>query len=166
MEVGSSDEGLKNWLLAMESGRKREDILKFFKETAIKENAAAPVDKKKETLLDLIDDNLSKRLIIVAPKSIGDIYLITALLPSLKTTYPDYAIYFATEPANFPVLNGNPYIYKVIPYESRFDDLLFLEGSSSNEGFFDIAFLPTIGTQKIFNYQHNGKDKIQFDICT
>ena len=48
----------------------------------------------------------------------------------------------------------------------KFDDLLFLEGSGDHPGFFDIAFLPVIGTQKMFNYQHNGRDRIQFDLCT
>ena len=100
------------------------------------------------------------------PRSIGDVYMTTSLLPSLAENYPDYAIYFATNPVNFPVLAGNPYIYKCIPYHPQMDDLLFLEGKGTHKGFFDIAFLPNIGTQKIFNYQHNASDKIQFDICT
>lgn len=166
MDVSKGDEGLSNWLSALNAGRKREDILKFFKDTANKENSSYRSHDQKDPLHSIIDDDLEKRLIIVLPKSIGDVYLATSLLPSIKKTYPNYAIYFATEPSNFPVLQGNPYLYKAIPYESRFDNLLFLEGAGDQKGFFDIAFLLHLGTQKMFNYQHNGEDKIQFDICT
>ena len=44
------------------------------------------------------------------------------------------------------------------------DQLLWLEGVGDHEGFFEIAFLPHIGTQRIFNYQHNGKAKIAFNL--
>jgi hypothetical protein len=44
------------------------------------------------------------------------------------------------------------------------ENLLTMEGHAGGEGYFDIAFLPHVGTQKIFDYQHNGKDIIQFDI--
>lgn len=164
MEVDKNDEGYKNWINSLDQGNSRDKILKFFKDTAIKENSS--LTEEKEDLSDLIDDDSEKRLIIVIPKSIGDVYMSTSLLPSLSKVYPDYAIYYATEKTNFPVLNGNPYVHKVIEYKPEFDNLLFLEGSGSNPGYFDIAFLPTIGTQKVFNYQHNGEDIIEFDICT
>ena len=45
------------------------------------------------------------------------------------------------------------------------NNLLFLEGSGDNEGFFEIAFLPTIGTQKILSYPHNAKDKAAYQLC-
>ena len=44
------------------------------------------------------------------------------------------------------------------------DNLLWLEGSGSHKGYFDIAFLPHIGTQRILNYLHNGKDEIDFNL--
>jgi len=46
------------------------------------------------------------------------------------------------------------------------ENLLTMEGHGVNEGYFDIAFLPHIGTQKIFDYQHNGKDKVEFNLYT
>ena len=163
--VTEKDEGYKNWLSSLNSGLPRSQVLSFFKDVATKENASinSTLDFGLE---DLIDDKKDKRLIIVLPHSIGDIYLATSLLPSISSTYPDYAIYFATDPQNFIILEGNPHIYKVIKYQNKFDDLLFLEGAGQNKGFFDIAFLPHLGTQKMFNYQHNGCDKIQFDLCT
>ncbi len=165
MSVTPEDSGLKGWIKSLESGMDRDQILSFFKETARKENQSY-YKKGDLGLSKLIDDEREKRLVIVMPKSIGDVYLTTSLLPSISKNYPEYAIYFATKPENFPILDGNPYVHKCIEYSPRFDDLLFLEGSGDNPGFFDIAFLPHIGTQKIFNYQHNGQDRIEFDLCT
>jgi hypothetical protein len=42
------------------------------------------------------------------------------------------------------------------------ENLLSMEGHAGGEGYFDIAFIPYIGTQKIFDYQHNGKDVIEY----
>jgi hypothetical protein len=44
------------------------------------------------------------------------------------------------------------------------DNLLWSEGFGDHKGYFDITFLPYIGTQRILNYLHNGKDKLDFDI--
>ena len=66
---------------------------------------------------------------------------------------PEYNIYFATEPKYFEILDNNPYIHKVIPYNQQMDNLLLMEGQGEHEGFFEITFLPYIGTQRIFNYQ-------------
>ena len=100
------------------------------------------------------------------PKSIGDVYMSTALFKDIKNTYPDYNLYVATEPQNFEILDGNPYIHKVIPYISAMDQLPWLEGTNNHKGYFEVAFLPYIGTQRMFDYQHNGKDKISLDLCT
>jgi len=98
------------------------------------------------------------------PDSIGDVFLSTALFESLKTTYPDYNLYVATNPNNFSVLDGNSFVHKVIPYHQMMDNLLYLEGQGANKGLFEIAYLPHIGTQRMFTYQHNGKDKIALQI--
>ena len=165
MDVTPNDQGFKDWSQALREGRKREDILNFFQETARKENLSKG-EEVSAGLTALIDDKKEKRLVVVMPGSIGDVYMMTGLLPSLSEVYPEYAIYFATDPKYFDIIKGNPHVYKAIPYHPKFDDLLFLEGHGSHAGFFDIAFLPNVGTQRIFNYQHNAQDKIQFDLCT
>ena len=103
---------------------------------------------------------------MVMPESLGDVYLCTSLFKNIKKTYPDYNLYFATKPDYFEILDGNPYVYKLLPYSKDLDNLLKMEGFSDHQGYFEICFLPNIGTQKILNYMHNGKDKIQFDLCT
>ena len=165
MEVDENDPGHQTWIKNIQNGQSREDILKYFHDTASKENLE--LNKQEgDSLSLLIDDDKDKRLVISLPGTLGDVYMATSLLPSLSEVYPEYAIYFATKPQYFPILHGNPYVHKCIPYEERFDNLLYLEGNGDHPGFFDIAFLPHIGTQKIFNYQHNAQDRIQFDLCT
>ena len=100
------------------------------------------------------------------PQSIGDIYMCTSLLKNIKELYPKYNIYFATKPEYFEILDGNPYVHKVIPYSESLDNLPAMEGQGNHKGFFEIAFLPFIGTQRMLNYMHNAKDKIQFELCT
>jgi hypothetical protein len=101
------------------------------------------------------------------PESIGDVFMVTSLLESIKKTYPEHSIYLATKQENFPILDCNPNVKRVIPFIPQMDSLIWLEGQWSHKGFFDIAFLPHAGTQKFLDYVHNGSDKIQFDIqCT
>ena len=100
------------------------------------------------------------------PERIGDIYLATSLLPNIKKQYPEYNVYFSTHPKYFEILDGNPHIHKCIPYSDSLANLPVMEGQLNNDGYFEIAFIPFLGTQRIVNFPHNGKDKIQFDLCT
>ncbi len=163
MEVIDSDEGHKHWLKRLSEDMSRDDVLKYFKQVATKENEK----NKKIDFADLLDkDDEGKRILFSMPQSIGDIYLCTSLLKNMKEVYPEYNIYFATKPEYFEILEGNPYLHKVIPYDKNLDNLAAMEGQANHKGFFEIAFLPFIGTQRMLNYMHNGKDKIQFDLCT
>ena len=80
-----------------------------------------------------------------------------------KKLYPDYNIYFATKSEFKEILDCNPYIYKTLIFSPFMENLLTMEGHAGGEGYFDITFLPHIGTQKVFDYQHNGKDIIEFN---
>ena len=61
-------------------------------------------------------------------------------------------------------MHGNPNIHRILPYTPQMDNLFWLEGHGDHEGYFEVAYLPYIGTQKIFNYQHNGIDKLALDL--
>ena len=87
-------------------------------------------------------------------------------LPNIKKQYKNLNIYFATRPQYFEVLDGNPYVHKCIPYHDSLANLPLMEGQGDHEGYFEIAFIPFLGTQRIVNFPHNGKDKIQFELCT
>lgn len=157
-----SDDGHKYWMKEISNGRSRKDILKYFKQVAEKNNREFNKTDAIEGYLD--DEGIHKRVAVVMPQSAGDVLWVNSLLTNLKKMYPDHNIYFITKEMFFPFAEDHPAVHKVIPYSSQMDSLLFLEGSIRSPGYFDVAYLPNIGTQRIFNYPHNGKDKIQFDI--
>lgn len=161
MDVDENDDGFKNWKTQLKNNMPRKDIETYFRQVAEQENQK----NSKVTLEDLLDKNdVGKRILYVIPESIGDVFLSTSLFNSIKKTYPDYNLYVATKPENFQVLEGNQTIHRIIPYNPQLDNLLWLEGQGGHKGYFEIAFLPFIGTQKILNYVHNGKDIIQLDL--
>ena len=158
--VDAEDNGVKSWLNQIKNGISKENILNYFKQTAIKENQ----ENTRVELSDLLDkDDKGRRILFAIPQSAGDVFLCTSLLPSIKKTYPNHNIYFSTKPEFFEILDCNPYIHKKIVFSPFMENLLTMEGHAGGEGYFDIAFLPHVGTQKVFDYQHNGKDIIQFD---
>jgi len=163
MNVDKEESGHKHWTKELKKGKSRNDILRYFKKVAEKDHEAAN-KLKIEDFLDKEDEG--KRVLCVMPQSIGDVFLTTSLISNIKKTYPEYNIYYATKQEYFEILDGNPHIHKVIPYSKEMENLAILEGQGKHKGYFEIAFLPFIGTQRILNYMHNGKDKIQFDICT
>ena len=85
----------------------------------------------------------------------------------IKKLYKDHNIYFATRPEYSEILDGNPYIHKVIPYSEQLDDMFTVEGRGDHDGFFEVAYFPHVTTQKFISYVHNCKDKTDFNLqCT
>jgi glycosyltransferase involved in cell wall biosynthesis len=160
-EVSDQDEGLIHWLQKLEQNVPKDQIENYFRDVA-KQDIQKNTPINFEDLLDK-DDN-GKRGLIVIPESIGDVFMITSLFKSFKETYPDYNLYISTKPEYFEILQANPFVHKLIPYMPQMDNLLWLEGAGEHKGFFEVAFLPHIGTQRMLNYLHNGKDIIQFNI--
>ena len=160
-DVPDQDEGLVHWLQKLEQQVSKQQIDSYFRQVAAQDlEKNNPVNFE-----DILDkDDAGKRGLIVIPESIGDVFMITSLLESFKEVYPNYNLYVATKPEYFDILDGNQLVHKIISYVPQMDNLLWLEGAGDHQGFFEIAFLPHIGTQRIFNYQHNCKDKIAFKI--
>lgn len=158
-EVDERDEGFKYWMQEISKGMKRPDIENYFRNVALQENSKT----KKFNFEDLLDqkDNNSK-ILFVMPESEVDLFLSTSLFKSIKDTYPNHSLYVATKSEYHEILDGNPYIKKVIQYIPQMDDILWLEGVSDHNGYFDIAFLPYVNSQRIVNFLHNGKTKINY----
>ena len=161
MSVDAQDDGHKYWMNQIANKIPRKNIEDFFRKKAREENEQN-IPFKIEDFLD--KDDKGRRLLVTMPGSIGDVFMSTSLLKELAKTYPDYNIYFATSPEFFSMLEANDFIHKVIPYNKKMDDLLWLEGRGNHEGFFEIAYLIHLGTQRLFNYQHNGKDIVNLDL--
>lgn len=160
-DVDENDDGHKYWTQELSKGQKREEIEKYFRQVAWQENEK---NKKVEfkNLLDKDDDG--KRILYVIPEDESDIFMSTSLFPSIKRLYPDHNLYIASKNEYFDILDGNPHVHKVIPFVPQMENQIWCEGNKDFKGYFEIAFLPYFGTQKILNYLHNGKDKIEFDI--
>ena len=161
MNVNQTNDGHKYWMKQIANKTPRKNIENFFRNKAEEENKEN-LPFKIEELLDKNDKG--KRILVVMPGSIGDVFMSTSVLESLAKTYKNYNIYFATAPEYFEVLDANPFVHKTIPYNPKMDDLLWLEGRGKHEGFFEIAYLLHLGTQRMFNYQHNGKDIVALDL--
>jgi len=158
-KVDENDEGHKYWMQELKKGTKRVDVENYFRQVALQDNNK----NKSLNFSDLLDkDDEGKRLLYVMPESIGDVFLSTSLFKSIKEQYPKYNLYVATKPEYFEVLEGNPYIHKVIQYISQMDSLVWLEGIGPHKGYFDIAFLPYTQTQRVLTYLHNGKTNIAY----
>ena len=159
MTVEESDSGLEYWKGEMNKGATRQSVETYFRDVARRES------KKGDTIDDILDkEDEGRRILFVIPESAGDIYMCTSLFKGIKQQYPGYNLYVACKKHFYDILNGNPHVHKIIGYTPQMDDLLLLEGHGSHKGFFDIAFLPRINTQKHITYTHNAKDKIAFDI--
>ena len=120
---------------------------------------------KQPTLDDVLgDEGRENRLAIVMPDSAGDVLMINSLIHNVKKLYPDKKIYVFTKPQYFHMIDDNPDLEKVLPYQPQIDSCYVLEGRGGDLGYFDIAFLPHATTQKTYSYTHNGKDKTQFKL--
>ena len=129
------------------------------------EDSNKPKIEQALTLDDLLgDEGRENRLAIVIPDSAGDVLMINSLIHNVKRLYPDKKIYVFTKPQYFHMIDDNPDLEKVLPYQPQIDNCYVLEGRGGDLGHFDIAFLPHATTQKTYSYTHNGKDKTQFKL--
>lgn len=166
MDVKDDDSGLSYWLAELNKGVSRTLIEEYFRGEA-KKDEIKQTQPKTISLEEILDkEDKGKRILFVIPEGIGDIFLCTSLFNSLKQQYPDYNLYVSSKIENIDILAGNPHIHKTIPYLPIMDDLLAMEGCGKHNGFFEIAFLPHLGTQRMLNWVHNGKTKIAYkDLC-
>jgi len=59
------------------------------------------------------------KILIVNLDFIGDVLMTTALLPAIKRTYPESTIHWITRKNAIPVLDNNPYIFRVWEWNSE-----------------------------------------------
>ena len=161
------DEGHKHWMGRINKDLNRQQIEQYFRQVAFK-----TIQEKKAggvKFEDFLNSNDKGRVLVVLPESAGDIYLASSLFESIKARYPEYALYVATKAQFKAVLDGNPYVDKWIEYNPIMDNIIWLEGRGEHKGYFDVAYLPHVNTQRVMTYYHNGKDTIDFEMkkpCT
>jgi hypothetical protein len=149
-------DGHKHWKARLKEGMKREDVYSFFLGVARQENAknqAAPQDFS--ALLDKTTGR--RRILLMIKESIGDVLLVTSLFKSLHRKYDNHDLYVACDPKYFEILDGNPHVFKTIPYQSFMEQEMACIGSSQPLGhnLFDVYLHPAIATQRILHYLSN-----------
>jgi len=135
----------------------RQKIYDYLVGVGKEKNAAIQkVDLKLEDFFEGPDE---KRIAVVMPESAGDVLMVNSLLQNFKAIYPEYNIYFVTQPQFFPMVDDNPFVHGIIPYSAGMDNLLFWEGRGEYAGHVDMAFLPFIETQRVLGQIHSGADR-------
>ena len=166
LEVG---EKAREWILQNYSSKGLCKFIESFIESSPKTEYNFPEEEEDSSskISDFLSlDDEGKRVLYVIPQGERDVFNSTSLFKSIKELYPDYNLYVATQKEYFPILDGNPYIYRVINYSKQMDNIFWLEGRGEHKGYFEIAFLPYINTQKIITFTHNGKDRIAYKDIT
>ena len=124
-------------------------------------------DKENQQGKIMLEDEIDteKSIAVVIPGAASDVLWINSILDDFKKLYEEYSIYIFTEPRFYDYIEDHPAVHKVLPYSPQIDNPMFLEGNSSNKGYFDMAFFPHYWTQRFNHYNHNEKDKDQFKLC-
>jgi hypothetical protein len=165
MEVTDQDEGLTHWLQKLEQNTPKTQIENYFRQVA--QQDLEKQDNKTVEIKDLFNKFPEyKKVLIVQPESIGDIFLVTSLLESVRDRYPSnkYKIYFATKPEYQDLIYGNPFVDQWVPYHPIMDNLIAMEGGMGQDGICDIVYNPYFSTQRLLSYMHNGEDKIDLEL--
>ena len=153
--ITEEDLGFLYWKREMHNGKSREEIENYFRQEASKRDYAI------EDYLD--DEGKDGRILFVMPKSATDVFISTSLFESIKENYKGCNLYVATDKEYFEILDANPNVHKLIPYDPSLDNIFSLEGNGEGEGYFKVVYAPHFYTQRISCYQHNGKDVVDFN---
>jgi glycosyltransferase involved in cell wall biosynthesis len=160
MDIGPDNDGVKHWVSRLQDGMSRQDVDKYFRQVAFGENQKNNVNQV--SFDSLLDKNDKGRVLYVMPESAGDVFLSSALFKSIKERYPDWTLYVSTKPAFKDILEGNPYVDKWIEFNPMMENLIWLEGNNTHNGYFNVAYLPFVLTQRQLAYLHNGQDKVDY----
>lgn len=165
-EVSDQDEGLLHWMQKLEQNVPKNQIENYFRQVAQQD-----IDKQNQnqtmSLKDLFNDYPQhKKVLIIQPESIGDIFILSSIFESIRNRYPQdkYKIYIATKPEYRDLIDGNPFIDKWIPYHQMMDNAILMEGGMGQDGVCDIVYHPYFSTQRLLSYMHNGEDKIDLEL--
>jgi len=71
---------------------------------------------------------------------------------------------YAQIPMVKDILIANPFVDKCLDYHPMMENLTWLEGNSSHNGYFNVAYLPHALTQRYIAYYHGGEDKLDLNL--
>ncbi len=158
MDLPETDSGKIHWakfLAQPQDKRKlRESLVNSFRMAAQEHNNKVQPQIPFESLLL---NNGKKEFLLVCKESAGDILYATAILESLRKSYPssEWNIYFACDSQFGELLDGNPYIDKVLPYLPFMEQEIQCTGQGERKGMFSGYIFLTTNTQRHLSYLTN-----------
>jgi hypothetical protein len=145
------DMGFKNWKEQLKNGVSREQVYNYFVKVGHDDNQKL----KRVDFWDLIDrDRPNKRILFLLKESLGDSIIATQLFESLHEQYPNHDLYIACDLKFAAVYDGNPYVYKVIPYQPFMEGELQMTGAGQKkeDAYFDVFLHPALMAQRYLQY--------------
>ncbi len=91
------------------------------------------------------------KILYCLPRSFGDVLQSTAICKRIKDKYPSSELYYGVEPQYKDVLEGCPYVDKILQYDQRMDQ------PEPLRNYFDIVFTPHLYTQYVWSTVNQGK---------
>jgi glycosyltransferase involved in cell wall biosynthesis len=156
MSVTDQDSGLSHWLTKLSEGMARQSIFDYFISVAKQENQKNGITTQTQTnFASLLDNTGRKRALLLVKESIGDCLMMTSLFESFHQQYPNHDLYVMTSTQYAGIFDGNPYVYRVLPYIPQAENELMMIGAGQEKGFFDVYFHPAIQSQRQLNYLSN-----------
>ena len=132
-DVDNSDDGHKHWMHRLSTDMNRQQVLDYFQSVAAKENQ----ENNKTNFSDVFFKNGRKRALIVCNGDLTTLFAATSLFESFSENYPDSDLYVACPPACHSLLEGNPYVKKILPHHPKMEDELAMIGAQNHEGYVD-----------------------------
>lgn len=153
MDLPENDEGKIHWKKFLsQNGDKhklKENLVNTMRQAGVQHNQKVQPQITLESVLDKEDKS---RVLVVLKESIGDLFILSSLLPEIQVKYPESSIYVATDPKYFDIFEMNTTIKKLLPWSPEMDNELIMVGFANNKGLFNHYLNVGISTQKILNY--------------
>ena len=162
--VDDKDEGHIYWMNEISKGKTREDIERFFRNTAKeKKESKETALGKSNLLIDKIKAQLGndegRRVGFIMPDNLSGLFLATSLFRNISEIYPNHNLYVFCRPEFAELIEANPYVYKGLLFGNQeLNNSHFLEGFGTHSKTFDIVYAPHVQAKHIGNYHHNACD--------
>ena len=129
----------------------RQQMIQSFGIAAVQHNNKV----KPNSFEDLLDKNDKSRVLLYLQQSLGDLYILTSLLPEIKKKYPESSVYIGCDPKYWEVFDGNENVFKCLPVLPEMENEMLMTGFGNNKGFFNHYISVGLSTQKVLNYLTN-----------
>ncbi len=156
MDVKDDDSGLIHWLNFLkqpqDKNKLKNELVMAMRNAGVEHNKKVQAPISFESLLDPTDKS---RVLIYLPQSLGDLYILTSLLPEIQNKYLDSSIYIGCDPKYHEIFENNQYVKKCLPVLPEMQNEMIMVGFAGNKGLFNFYINVGLSTQSILNYLSN-----------